>query len=970
MTNFDFDNSFELLTGHACFPWQRRLFMEKLRKGDLPAAVNIPTGLGKTAVMALWLLARAEGASLPRRLVYVVDRRVVVDQATRFAEDLRENLAKELSLRAVRRGLGLDDRPLPISTLRGKYVDNREWLDDPSLPAVVIGTVDMVGSRLLFEGYGVSRRMRPYQAGLMGCDSLVLLDEAHLAGPFERLLKTVEEQQRAQDPVRGFAGLNADAKIIPAFRVLPLSATLANAAESAAFSLDDEDRQHEVVKQRIRAKKRLRVAPLEYPENKSTKSAGPDSVLVDGLAAEAWDVTKNQESETGRPVRMLVYCDKRAVAEKTAESLRKKAGGETPKPEVILFVGGRRVHEREEAARQLAEHGFIAGSKKPDVSAFVVATSAGEVGIDLDADHMVCDLVAWERMVQRLGRVNRRGEGVAEVTVIDQDKNRKLSDKDKKDAKLQAARDRHESARQLLNILPNANASPEAISHIVSENGDRAKAASTPMPLYPALTRPLIDAWAMTSLQEHTGRPEIGPWLRGWVENEEPQTAVLWRRWLPLRIEDGKVRLNNRDVKAFFESAPPRMAELLETETYQLADWLVKRAKKISHAKEKPEQSGDSDRGHGESDTAAEALIDKFLSVRNRDIPVAFCFHGDGKLAGALKLDDLKNASDLRETIAGKTLVINSRFGGLDNGLLNSAYDAFPPTIEDNWGMDVALEYGANAKAGTDRPQRTLEFTQADARTKADHAETAQAVMRVRPLHDDRRQSSDTDPASWQEALSVPYKVSPEGDASVWLVVEKAADAADEESRSLSKKEQLLDEHQKWVADEAAHIADSLGLPEEYRRVLIAAARYHDEGKRASRWQRAFNAPGDGDYGKTKGPFDWRALNGFRHEFQSVMDAEKNGIRGIDNPDHRNLLLHLIAAHHGRARPVIGVEGCDSIKPTVAARHGYKIAMRFAKLQKQWGPWGLAWWEALLRAADQRASKALESGVKSAGRTN
>jgi hypothetical protein len=50
----------------------------------------MPTGLGKTSVMAIWLLALAEQArrgpefvKLPRRLIWVVDRRVVVDQATR-----------------------------------------------------------------------------------------------------------------------------------------------------------------------------------------------------------------------------------------------------------------------------------------------------------------------------------------------------------------------------------------------------------------------------------------------------------------------------------------------------------------------------------------------------------------------------------------------------------------------------------------------------------------------------------------------------------------------------------------------------------------------------------------------------------------------------------------------------------------------------------------------------------------------
>ncbi|KAB2838157.1 MAG: hypothetical protein F9K47_18700, partial [Burkholderiales bacterium] len=80
------DSQFGALTGFLPLSWQSRLFSEFFEKGEIPAAVDIPTGLGKTAVMALWLIARANGAQLPRRLVYVVDRRAVVDQATEFAE--------------------------------------------------------------------------------------------------------------------------------------------------------------------------------------------------------------------------------------------------------------------------------------------------------------------------------------------------------------------------------------------------------------------------------------------------------------------------------------------------------------------------------------------------------------------------------------------------------------------------------------------------------------------------------------------------------------------------------------------------------------------------------------------------------------------------------------------------------------------------------------------------------------------
>ncbi len=200
---FDFDTAFRALTGHEPFPWQRRLYDRHLRRGDLPPAVDIPTGLGKTTIMVVWLLARAAGAGLPRRLVYVVDRRAVVDQATEEAMRLRERLSNgdEAALAPVRRGLGLDrDRKLPISTLRGRHIDNREWMDDPAASAIIVGTVDMVGSRLLFEGYGVSRRVRPYAAGLLGCDSLVLPRFAP-ADPYSA--PAVSHAAPVRDPVAG-----------------------------------------------------------------------------------------------------------------------------------------------------------------------------------------------------------------------------------------------------------------------------------------------------------------------------------------------------------------------------------------------------------------------------------------------------------------------------------------------------------------------------------------------------------------------------------------------------------------------------------------------------------------------------------------------------------------------------------------------------------------------------------------------
>src|ERR1051326_7160914 len=86
-----FDDDFTLLTGNPAFPWQRALY-ERLVAGDFPSACDLPTGLGKTSVIVLWLLALARNPKVPRRLVYVVNRRTVVDQSTAVAERLRSQL--------------------------------------------------------------------------------------------------------------------------------------------------------------------------------------------------------------------------------------------------------------------------------------------------------------------------------------------------------------------------------------------------------------------------------------------------------------------------------------------------------------------------------------------------------------------------------------------------------------------------------------------------------------------------------------------------------------------------------------------------------------------------------------------------------------------------------------------------------------------------------------------------------------
>jgi CRISPR-associated endonuclease/helicase Cas3 len=896
------------------FPWQIEL-LRRFLKGEIPPALDIPTGLGKTAVMAVWLVARAMGARIPRRLVYVVDRRAVVDQATKVAEDLRKLVEKDVELK---RGLGLA-RDLPISTLRGQFADNRAWLEDPSSPAIVIGTVDMVGSRILFEGYGVSRKMRPYHAGLLGMDTLLVLDEAHLVPPFERLIASISTD-------KSLAGKTPP--LAPPLQLLSLSAT--GRAQSGALTLSVEDQAHPVVKERLMAEKQLQLKAGVERKN-----------LPRRLAEEALGVVD------GRPLRCIIFCDSRDDARKVYDELNNQGKSLL---EVQLLVGARRVYERAEVAQWLAARGFLPGSNEALKSpAFLIATSAGEVGVDLDADHMVSDVVPWERMVQRLGRVNRRGHKKARVVVIpvladgktlalvekhqaflkandvssldEDDEEDGDDDGDKKRLKPRerAIAERHlraEAAQLALVELPHREKSHDASPGALTELRRRASRdpqlhallarATTPEPLRPELTRALIESWSMTSLENHTGRPEVTPWLRGWIDDEEPQTTIVWRERLPI---DAQGRLfDSGDLEHYFDAAPLHLLERLETESWRAAEWLQTR---LERSTGKPIEKEPSTELPGSSPLLRESTAALIL---RRD--------GTTRPLRAKDFELKSRKEELPRLLSNAIVVVDVRLGGLSQGLLDEA-------------SHQASDIGSLESDG-------------------------------RPPLPFRMQIRDTMEAAqdWREEARFLHEAATDGEAKSWLVIESDphGPAQSEEGRSATPtRDQLLDQHQEWTATSAKRIAERLGLASEHVELLMLAAQLHDEGKRAKRWQAAFRAPTGADYAKTRGRPNFKLLDGYRHELGSLPTAEQHPrVIELTQP-LRDLCLHLIAAHHGYARPVIRTDGAEE-PPSLLQSRAQEIALRFTRLEKQWGPWGLAWWESLLRAADQQASRRNDLG--------
>lgn len=867
-----------LAAGQSPFPWQRAL-LERFQRGGIPRALDLPTGLGKTSVIALWLLARAAGAPVPRRLVYVVDRRAVVDQATSVAEDLRAYVEQAPELKAA---LGLVDRKLPISTLRGQHIDNREWLEDPSAPAIVVGTVDMIGSRLLFEGYGVSRKMRPYHAGFLGVDTLVVLDEAHLVPPFERLVEAIAEARG-----RGLGPAPTVAALVPQLRLLSLSAT--GRRRSDAFTLTAADYENDVVRARVSARKVIEV-----------RSAVAKGDLAKHLADEAHRVA----TRAARPLRVVVFCDTRDDAGKVADTLRKLTGAKA-KESIELFVGGRRAFERSALAGWLQEHGFIAGGPRPGTTAFLIATSAAEVGVDLDADAAVADVVAWERMVQRLGRVNRRGVDPSDPT-------KKITapvvlvplDGDERSPERRAASlalieelptldGGHDGSPDALGTLRRRAATEPEVERLIEQ-------ATTPAPLHPRLERPLVDAWAMTSLETHTGRPEVAPWLRGWIDDEEPQVTITFREHLP--IDSMRRPIDRKSLDGFLEVAGPHAAEELGTEVWRALEWLATRAEAFTAALEK----------------------NGIRDARRLPLALALDRTQEPRVVDLAGLSDKRERGRLERLLTSGRLLVDARLGGLSGGLLAPNTD--PPP------QDAA-------------PTDSLDLTQ-----RADSG----VPFRVR--HVDLLPDKPAGDLRLDKTFVV--ERDEEGAPKAWLIVEKrAGESISESGRSVANREQSLVEHQRWAEDEAADLASRLELEPALTRALRIAARLHDEGKKARRWQRAFHAPADKPpiAKSTRAP-NVKALGGYRHELGSLQWVERDTEFAALDEESRDLILHLVAAHHGRARPILPTDGAEEA-PTKLRERAVEVALRFDRLSRRFGPWGLAWLESLLRAADGRASR-------------
>jgi CRISPR-associated endonuclease/helicase Cas3 len=702
----------------------------------------------------------------------------------------------------------------------------------------------MIGSRLLFSGYGIGFKSRPLHAGFLGQDALLVHDEAHLEPAFQELVVSIQREQDEKERTGKLPW--------PKLRVLELTAT--SRGSGTVFTLSEKDRAEPKVKERIEAKK-----AIHLHENKDEKK------LADEIAELA---LKHQGSDRA----VLVFVRKVDDVDKVVKKL--------PKDSCEQLTGTLRGLERDGLVKKAIFQRFLPESNRDkDVTpaegtVYLVCTSAGEVGVNISADHLVCDLSTFDSMAQRFGRVNRFGErDDTRIDIV----HPKPADFEESDYDTR----RCKTLELLWWLL--GDGSPAALGALDREVR---VAAFAPPPAILPTSDILFDAWALTTIPgKLPGRPVVEPYLHGISEWEPPETHVAWREEVH-QITGGL--LEDFPPQDLLEDYPLKPHELLRDVSSRVFD----RLKKLKAP---------------------------------ADTPV-WLVSGDDTMMVTTLAELIEGG---KEGIERKTVLLPPAAGGLKGGML---------TDNPKPANDVADELF------DDKGNR----------------------RRVRVWDDDAEDEAKTEEMRLVRRIDLPAgREDEDAEGRSWHWFELPKDGDTDGSKS-NKKPVLWRIHTKDVTENAKNYMAGLLLPQELKDAIVRAAEWHDLGKRRKLFQTIlgnFGYPNSGMVLAKSGKKGGRVSETYRHEFGSlidVLDEEQSywaEFRRL-SADMQDVVLHLIAVHHGYGRPHFPSDRAFDPEPKgqKVEQIAADVMQRFARMQRRYGRWGLAFLESLLRAADYAAS--------------
>lgn len=921
----DFGRFYFEIRRRDSYLWQRRAARE-LAEGAIWPALSAPTGTGKTTLIECFLFALACVAQkphrpLPLRLMWVIDRRSVVDDAFHHARSVAEAIHEgsgEITsiVRARLRALSADhiprdEPPVQVRLWRGGLagaaaLEGPRTPLVPVAPAVVCSTVDQIGSRLLFRGYGVSHRSRPMEAALVGTDNLVVLDEAHLSGPFCSTARAVIEAQDQRDLATR------------PLRVTEVSATH-RAERSGAFRLTLEERSEPEIAKRLVARKWARLVP------------GANQVRK--LASEARRLAGDGARVVG-------------VVANTVASARETFNALAAHGSALLFIGPCRPLERASLLERVPEREKRGDLEKP---VFVVGTQTIEVGLDLDFDALVTACAPFSSLVQRFGRLDRAGDLKETHAAI-----------------LAPPKTCHVYGETTNETWDWLNEDSRRSNLDFGPDGAEKLLAQDPPVRDAQPTAPILGPWhieyLMQTSHDPVPSPEVSVFLHGERALELADVQIAWRADLHPPPDDAPAS------EAWVETQwaprvrlrPPHAGELVSLPLPAVRRWLAQEAQvEVADVESLGEAKG--------TDCQGRVVLrvpprDPGGAVHPEPVYATKLAPGDVIVVPAVYAgcdefgwapDSQEPVTDLGNLSAGRPRILIAPELRASKPLRAACADALDLLDRDELSEAEAFE------TVVDEARRWLEEGagyRANSEAKRAAAELAGVL--------DRR----------GRALACPATHASSGEPGLLLIPQR--------SKSSRRTGQVsYNKHVRAVERRAASFAELLAMPAEIVETVRFAARYHDAGKLDPRFQvwlndgmaadpdeplaksgRSGNDPRS-DAARTAAGWPHRKL----HEAISAALAGRvdHWPAGVD----RDLLLHLIATHHGDGRPFrLSVPDPEPVEVRAVVEgqaitlgsdeevSWHEHAHRFVALTDRFGAWGLAALESILVLADRSVS--------------
>lgn len=954
----DFSEFHAAVHGKPPFAWQERLLRLVDAERTWPKLLDLPTGTGKTTCIDIALFALALDAARPpeqrwcaRRVAMVVDRRVVVDQAAERGRLLLQRLMGGDTqgiladvAGALRSLVGDDEEPLAVYTLRGGIAKDDGWARTPHQPLVIASTVDQLGSRLLIQGYGVSRSMKPVHAGLLGNDTLVLLDEVHLSQPFAETLERLGSLRPAASRRRGMRPL----------QYALLSATPGDVG-SGVFRLEDRERAPgSVLGERLHATKPARLAEVATREDLPGACAREVEILLERHAVVAVVVNR--------------VASARDVTSRLRTWLADRA-------DVVLLTGRMRPLDRDDVLA-LHRDRIATGRDRTAVrrKLVVVGTQCIEAGADFDFDALVTESASLDALRQRFGRVDRLGGyGRAEGIVLH------VRDGAKDDPIYEAALaatwkwllEQRSGKKKTIDFGIEAFPSPSDVHELLAPK----KSAPTLLPAY-------LDLWAQTS-PEPAVVPDVSLFLHG-PDSGPPDVQVVWRA----DLLDDHLDVYDGSATAIVEAVRPSSLEAVSVPFAAARRWLAGRYELGDFADVERERSEDSKDGN---------LPGGHRALRWRG-----------------ERSEVIDASRLQP---GDTIVVPSLRGGLSDASFDPSATLPVADLAERAallarGRPVLRVHPAVLQGLSIGSIEGVADVSAAARVAADEVDAPWRRAWLRALTGRLRrtvveiENGEFELASWTVVEGARLSASELRAAirGAEASVEPGADTTSDEEDSfhVGRGGITLARHSADVESFARGYAELLALPDDVASDLALAAWLHDIGKADPRFQLLLRGGDEIELLNDGSPWAKSAMpagakqahdlarkrsgypRGGRHEVQSVAMIEAVRDTVAAKAHDLDLVLHLVASHHGYCRPFAPPVLDDAPVPVslvghesnvfgslsfegVTSSHGLHrldspLADRFWSVVARYGWLELCWLEAILRLADHRASEEEERG--------